>query len=192
MDKVFSNSIKFIKTRRVKTPTRASVYEAGIDFYVPEDLTWSDLEKSNQNIKGFEFGRDFTVHPKVNRETGFIEKVVMCPGTRLVIPSGIKCLIDPPFSALIAANKSGVSTKFGLTFTAEVVDSTYTGEIHLGVANHTRHSVSIYAGQKLLQFIHTPLYLTEMTEITLDEFKEECNNSFRSRGENWQGSTDKK
>ena len=30
----------------------------------------------------------------------------------------------------MAANKSGISTKQGLIYTAEIVDSPYTGEIH--------------------------------------------------------------
>lgn len=33
----------------------------------------------------------------------------------------------------MAANKSGVATKDGLTFTAEIVDSPYTGEMHIGI-----------------------------------------------------------
>lgn len=184
-------NIKFIKTRKVKTPTRASAYEAGIDFFVPEDLTWDDLEKANSEVKGYEFGRDYTVYPVFNKD-GTIDHIVMCPGTRIIIPGGIKCLIDPPFSALIAANKSGVSTKQGLTFTAQVIDSTYTGEVHLAVANNTRHTVVIKAGQKLLQFIHTPVYLTQLVEISKEEFESGCNSEVRKmRGENWQGSTDK-
>jgi len=187
------NFIKFIKVREVKSPTKASDYEAGIDFYVPTNLTWSDLEEDNDNVKGYEFGRDFTVHPHTNPNTGFIDRITLCAGTRIVIPSGIKCLINPPYSMLMAANKSGISTKYGLLYTAEIVDSTYTGEIHLGVANNTRHSVVIEAGQKLIQFIHVPVYLTQPKMITDDQFEVGCNDEVRKlRGEKWQGSTGNK
>lgn len=41
--------------------------------------------------------------------------VEISPGGRVLIPSGIKVLINPKESMLMAANKSGVATKDGLT-----------------------------------------------------------------------------
>ena len=67
---------------------------------------------------------------------------------------------------LIAANKSGIATKKGLLFTAEIVDSPYVGEIHIGVYNASQESQIIEAGQKLVQFIHVPVYITEDRKST--------------------------
>ncbi len=32
--------MQYIKTRNVKSPNRANVHDAGIDFYIPEDIGW--------------------------------------------------------------------------------------------------------------------------------------------------------
>ena len=76
-----------------------------------------------------------------------------------------------------------------MVYTAEVVDSTYTGEIHMCVANTSSCSTDIEMGGKLVQFMHVPVYLTEPEEITNEEFSTESTD-WSNRGNNWQGSTD--
>jgi dUTPase len=63
-----------------------------------------------------------------------------------------------PHRALIAANKSGVATKMGLIFGAQVVDYEYQGEIHLSVINTGEGFIKITPGMKILQFIEMPIY----------------------------------
>ena len=67
--------------------------------------------------------------------------------------------------ALIAANKSGVSTKSGLIFGAQVVDASYQGEIHISLINTSNIGVRIYEDMKVIQFIETPIY-TSTLEFT--------------------------
>ena len=67
-------------------------------------------------------------------------------------------------------NDAGIATKKGLIFTAEIVDSPYVGEIHIGVYNTSQEIQVIEAGQKLVQFIHVPIYITEPEEIQQEEF----------------------
>ena len=45
-------TIKFLKTRSVKSPSRANKYDAGIDFYVPEftEDFLKDLREKNPDI----------------------------------------------------------------------------------------------------------------------------------------------
>lgn len=104
------------------------------------------------------------------------------PGESLLIPSGIRVEL-PDDTALIAFNKSGVATKQGLQVGACVVDSDYTGEIHLHVVNTTNLIQFISSGQKLVQFILLPYYHASLFETIDGIFKE------TDRGANGFGST---
>lgn len=151
-----TDTIKFLKTRNVKSPSRANKYDAGIDFYVPEftEEFLKDLREKNPDIVILE------------------NSIVLRPGERVLIPSGIHCQMASPHRALIAANKSGVATKFGLIFGAQVVDFEYQGEIHLSIINTNKgitHSgkeiIQITPGMKILQFLEMPVFNSEL-EIT--------------------------
>jgi len=142
--------IKFLKTREVKSPARANKYDAGIDFYVPE------------------FTPEFVQVLKEKNPEIYIEdnRVILNVNERILIPSGIYCQMASPYRALIAANKSGVSTKLGLIFGAQVVDYEYQGEIHLSLINTSDGAVVITPGMKILQFIETPVYCSDVMVFT--------------------------
>jgi len=146
--------IKFKKIRDVQLPTRGHEYDAGIDFFVPEfDVNFiEDLKKKNDI--------SFTFY-----ETDGKHYFLLPPSARVNIPSGIYCQMKEPGRALIAANKSGIATKQGLVFSAQVVDFEYQGEIHLGVINTSSETAYIYEGQKLLQFIETPVFNSDIVEV---------------------------
>ena len=158
-------SFKFIRVRDVQVPTRANAGDAGMDFYVPNDLTIEDMIKANS--KNDTFDDKILVHDKVN----IITKIILPPHSRISIPSGIKGILEPEASMLQANNKSGISSNGGIIFSAEVVDSGYLGEIHLGVINTGQHAYVIEAGKKLVQFVHVPIYLTQPEEISDSEFE---------------------
>ena len=186
------NRFRFTKVRNVPSPKRGNAGDAGIDFYTPVDLTIEDMVKANKNVENIVVSTKVSGYGVVNvilDEDNQVKTLRMGPHSRVIIPSGIQGLIEPSDSALIAANKSGVSTKKGLVYTAEVVDSTYTGEIHICVANTSSCSTDIEMGGKLVQFMHVPVYLTEPEEITNEEFSTESTD-WSNRGNNWQGSTD--
>ena len=170
-----ADTIKFLKTRDVKSPSRANAFDAGIDFYVPEFTPefLKDLGDKNPNIH---------IAP---------DYAVLTSGQRILIPSGIHCQMAAPGRALIAANKSGVSTKKGLVFGAQVVDFEYQGEIHLSVINTSKDVVLIEPGMKILQFIEMPIF---NSEIQIDETKTlvEFYDEETSRGAGGFGSTDSK
>lgn len=181
------NRFRFIKVREVVSPNRANPNDAGLDFYVPTDLRVEDIDdKNTHDDKGYEFKLSFE---RGMREV--IDKFYLKPGHRILIPSGIKGLLEPPASMLMAANKSGIATKQGLIFTAEIVDSPYVGEIHIGVYNTSQEVQVIEAGKKLVQFIHVPIFITEPEEIQLEEFYTESQ-IWGSRGANGFGSSQNK
>jgi len=173
-----TSTIKFLKTREVKSPSRANRFDAGIDFYVPEFTPefLKDLREKNPAIQGIS---------KFN--------IVLEHGERILIPSGIHCQMFDHDRALIAANKSGVATKQGLVFGAQVVDYEYQGEIHISLIYTGKGFCEILPGQKILQFLEMPIFTSEIEifpqgNLIPSSFYERET----TRGADGFGSTDKK
>ena len=162
--------LEYIRARKVHELTRGTNEAAGIDFYVPEydEKFMHDLIKKNPNAH---VRYELTDISDGQNIVGHKLYITLLPGSRILIPSGIKTAIRPG-TMLMAANKSGVSTKQGLVYTAEIVDSDYSGEIHLGIANFTDEPTKIVSGQKLVQFIHTPVILSKPTEVDVERYEE--------------------
>ena len=167
--------IKFIKTRNVKDPERG-YGDAGVDFFVPEDSPEfvKDLLMKNatKNILLKEIliqKEDKTIVPQ--------KRLFVPPMTDVLIPSGIRSLIDPEY-VLVFTNKSGVATKQRLDVGATTVDASYEGEIHLHVINTAEVPTYIDFGQKLIQGLVLKHYADkfevvdaiEDTEAKLKEF----------------------
>ena len=172
-------SFKFVRVRDVHVPTRANQGDAGIDFYVPNDLTVDDLIKCNTNtyLSICSIYANNIKVPSSNEVWGLINeadnlcRILIGPHATCVIPSGIRGILEPEASMLQANDKSGVSSKKKLKVTASIIDSPYTGEIHHVVFNTTNKPVRIDLGEKLVQYIHIPIYLTQPDEINMSEFE---------------------
>lgn len=175
------NRILFCKVREVKTPSRANEGDAGLDFYIPTNLSVEDLKKCNPNLNL----RNISFSSKA----GYIETMTIYPQERLLIPSGIRVLITPKESMLMAANKSGISTKYGLIFSAEIVDSPYVGEVHIGIIKTGNKPVTLTRNQKVVQFIHVPIFNTTPEEIDLGTY-EDLAKDWGTRGSQGFGSKD--
>lgn len=186
---------RYVLCRDVIEPRRAGINEAGIDFFIPKNLTISDLLKANEKVNDIDINGNpdwpiITSSINIKTVGGLVSHIILGPSSRIIIPSGVCGLLEPSNSMLMAANKSGVSTKKGLIYGAEIVDSTYTGEIHISLINTSDIPQVIDVDEKAaLQFIHVPIYTTLPERITLDEFVNLSSN-WSDRGSNWQGSTD--
>ena len=199
------STIKFLKTREVKTPTRGYPTDAGIDLYVPKFTSsfLKDLKEKNKDlfekkeiINGFcitnsnsgtlvlSGGSDKfdKIEYDLKDENDSIVKFdegkgkpyfLLPPHSRVNIPSGLSSKMMKEGRALIAANKSGVATSKGLIFAAQVVDFSYTGEIHIGVINTSRKIARIYEDDKLLQFIETPVYTSKIEAVDFSDLKDQ-------------------
>jgi dUTPase len=192
-----AETIKFLKVRKVKSPTRAFEFDAGIDFFVPEfnKLFIEHLKEKNplvfedysidENKIMFDSGSTSGILT-MSQDNGskikydltdnndsiikFDDKkgenyFLLPPHSRVLIPSGIKSRMYSPGRALIAGNKSGIATKNGLVFGAQVVDYTYQGEIHLSLINTSTKNVRIYENMKILQFMETPIFYSPIEII---------------------------
>ena len=105
-------TLKYVKVRKVKSPMRAHPFDAGIDFYVPEDLT-ADVMKQKLNVVKEDI--------EVSYNGKFINAMKLKPGQSILIPTGIHVKV-PDGYALIYMNKSGVASKKHLHVGACVVD----------------------------------------------------------------------
>jgi dUTP pyrophosphatase len=183
---------QFTKVRDVLSPTRGTPRSAGIDFYVPsftEKFIFDLIEKNSMSKRAFELatGRWLTSAKDMqspNKCNGFI----LYSQERVLIPSGIHVKLPQGF-ALIAHNKSGVATKFGLDRLAEVVDEDYQGEVHISVFNSGNTDVIITEHMKLIQFILIPVLYASIHEV---ESLEKLYPIETERGAGGFGSTDKK
>lgn len=189
-------SFKFTKVRKVHNPTRNNFGDAGLDFYMPEDLTPEDILQANKNAKDIIITK--VEYPTIkqpylsklitDQETNHVTSILIGPKSRIVIPSGIRVLLEPINSMMQVNNKSGRSTKQGLIFTAQVCDSPYTGEYHIGIYNTSKVSQELRANESIVQFVHVPIFLSEPQEISNDEFFELAEN-WGTRGDNGMGSS---
>jgi len=210
------STIKFTRLRNVDLPKRGHKHDAGIDFFVPKfDKTFvSDLKKKNLDLYpenpngcGCTYPDGITLSdgssPGIKYELSdtnqslikFDENegksyIPLAPFQRVNIPSGVYCKMEEPGRALIAHNKSGVSSKKGLIFGAQVVDYEYQGEIHINVINTSSKLVRIYEGDKLIQFVELPIFTSEIEEVS--NLYDLYPDGETSRAEGGFGSTDKK
>ena len=158
------DKIQITKTRRVKTPARGTAVAAGLDFFVPEDLTETDMEKM--------FSK--TGHPLdyVTGPDGFVSEFVIKPGQSACIPSGIKARL-PHGYCMEFHNKSGVACKKSLLAGSCLIDEDYQGEWHIDVHNvssvnaaHTLKRVFFPPPFSFLVLKRTGKKLAERTEKT--------------------------
>ena len=112
------------------------------------------------------------------------EKQTLQPLQSILIPSGLHCKV-PENHALIAHDKSGVSTILGLKVGAKVVDEDYQGEIHIHLTKITPGSVTLTPGLKIVQFLLIPVSYHEPEEVNPVELYE----SASERGTGGFGST---
>lgn len=162
--------LKFSKVRNVKSPERGTELSAGIDFFVPEftQKFLSDIRNKNEIFYLVE------------------NKILLTPHQRILIPSGIHVNI-PKGYALIAYNKSGVSSKKGLDVLACVVDEDYQGEVHISLVNSSNERVYIEPCEKIVQFILIPVLYAPLQEVNYSDLYEKAS----TRGSGGFGSTGK-
>ncbi len=165
----------YTKIRNVKSPARANPTDAGIDFFVP----------------AFDADIALAVHEKSMKVKSISEvAITLAPGDNIMIPLGIKVMVDSG-TALVAFNKSGVASKKGLLVGAEVVDEGYEGEVHLNLINPTSETQTLDWDSKVIQFIQLKIDQHQPTEITDEEYLALCEreNGNSSRGAGGFGST---
>jgi dUTP pyrophosphatase len=114
------------------------------------------------------------------------ESVTVAPNGTALINLKVKTTF-PKGYALIFFDKSGVALKKNLILKGGVVDSEYTGELVLQLANVGSTESKIEPGEKIIQGILMPISLAMPIIVSAEEYADMTTNS--ARGENGHGST---
>jgi len=91
-------------------------------------------------------------------QAAVFEPVVLAPGARAAVPTGLKIAIPEGFEAQVRP-RSGLALKQGLTClnTPGTIDSDYRGEIKVILANLGQASVTIERGMRIAQIVFAPV-----------------------------------
>lgn len=177
--------LRYTKIRGVKSPTRANPTDAGIDVYIPYDLTRVDINKMCELTKR-------NIRATISDQTGFVSNIQVYAGEQLLLPLGL--LFDIPEGYMLKVeDKSSVAVMKGLHVTAGVIDSSYEGELILSMINVTNNNnpgekvATLTAGDKIAQLVLVPVETPELVEVqTRGELFKEKNSA---RGDGGFGST---
>ncbi len=108
------------------------------------------------------------------------ETLTLNPGERGLVKTGIS-MEFPEGYVFLVWDKSGISTKGGVTTIAGVIDSGYRGELQIAVINLGQEPYTFEKGKKVAQGLIQPIVQAEIEEVS------ELSDS--SRGEGGFGST---
>ena len=91
-------------------------------------------------------------------KNGNIERVILHPGCRALLPTGIRVAIPIGYEIQVRP-RSGLALKRGLTVlnTPGTIDADYRGEIGVIVFNSNRESVTIESYERIAQLVLTPV-----------------------------------
>lgn len=111
------------------------------------------------------------------------EEMILQPGERRVIATGIKMEIPDGYAGLIW-DKSGLAVKNGIKVIAGVIDCGYRGEIKVGLINLGKNNFEIKLGAKIAQIIIQKVETAELIETEHLSNSERGEDGFGSTGNN--------
>ena len=97
--------------------------------------------------------------------------VVLLPGERALIPTGIAVAVPEGYEAQIRP-RSGLALKHGISLVNSpgTIDADYRGEIGIIVINHGHEPFSIKNGERIAQMVFAPFARASFVEVgELDE-----------------------
>ena len=96
--------------------------------------------------------------------------VVLAPGERLLIPSGLTVAVPPGYEIQVRP-RSGLAFKHGLTVANApgTIDSDYRGEVAVLLVNLGIEPVTIQHGERIAQFVLAPVSRCDWVESSLDQ-----------------------
>ena len=111
-----------------------------------------------------------------------LERMIVSPGKRVAIRTGISIEIPEGYAGLVW-DKRGIAIKEGLTTIGGVIDSTYRGELLIGIVNIGTTEYVFEKGHKVAQLLIQKIELVDIIEAE--------SLSDTARGESGFGSTGK-
>ena len=93
-----------------------------------------------------------------------LEPLLLAPGERQLIPTGIAINMQDPGLVAIVASRSGLSLKHGVRVAQGigVIDADYHGEIGVILANDGTESYSVQPGERIAQLLFQPVIQVDL------------------------------
>lgn len=98
--------------------------------------------------------------------------VVIAPGERALIPTGIAIAPESKNVVAIVAARSGLAIKKGICLANSigVIDSDYRGEVCVGLLNTSAEPFTVCRGDRIAQMMFMPVYVANLIPVdSLDE-----------------------
>lgn len=92
-----------------------------------------------------------------------IEEKTLVPGERYLFPTGIAVEIPEGYVGLVW-ERSGLSNNHGLSVLGGVIDSSYRGEIKVGLLNNSAEHYMVKVGDKIAQILIQPVARVDVVE----------------------------
>lgn len=94
------------------------------------------------------------------------QELILEPGDRALIPTGIAIALPPDCEAQIRP-RSGLALQHGITLlnTPGTIDSDYRGEIKLIVINLGRQAYTLIRGERIAQMVFAAVLQPEIIEV---------------------------
>lgn len=99
-------------------------------------------------------------------------EVVLAPGARALIPTGLAISPERSDCVAIIAGRSGLGVKNGVSLSngIGVIDSDYRGEIQVGLINHGSEPFTVRRGDRIAQMFFLPVAHASFLPVSeLDE-----------------------
>ncbi len=105
------------------------------------------------------------------------EPVVLAPGERALLPTGLALEIPPGYEGQVRP-RSGLALKKGISLVNSpgTIDADYRGEVGIIIINHGAEAVEFLPGDRIAQLIIAPVTQAVLAEV------DELNDSVRSSG----------
>jgi len=100
-----------------------------------------------------------------------LESVVIQPGERVLVPTGITMALPEGFEAQIRP-RSGLAIKYGITLlnTPGTIDADYRGEVQVIVINHGKEMFTVTRGMRIAQMVIAEVVKAKLEAVdNLDE-----------------------
>lgn len=100
-----------------------------------------------------------------------VTELIIYPGGRALIPTGIKMALPVGFEAQVRP-RSGLALKYGITVlnTPGTIDSDYRGDVGVVLINHGTEPFVVNQGDRIAQLVITQI--TQVQFVPVDELQE--------------------
>jgi dUTP pyrophosphatase len=111
------------------------------------------------------------------------EDVVLAPGERKLIPTGLAIALPPGYEAQVRP-RSGLALRNGITQlnTPGTIDADYRGEIGVILINHGAEPFTVTRGMRIAQMVVAPVIQARWNEVTELDETERGSGGFGSTG----------